>query len=136
DYSDTYKINLPVAGSLVPYLSGLGEGLMGSVAVDANKNGLLDSGETLATFSKPPFARIPVPAGTVYVTISAPTATETSYDLFLAADFAGDTPQTARDLGTLVAFVQADDFITPSPADLDFYKFKLSSTQSFTPRLE
>src|SRR5205823_15009988 len=42
----------------------------------------------------------------------------------------GDRTFTARDLGTLGAFTQAVDHTTTT--DIDFYKFALSSTQTFT----
>jgi hypothetical protein len=54
----------------------------------------------------------------------------------MIADFAGDTPQTARNLGSLGAFLDVKDFITSAPpADVDYYKFSLASAQTFTASL-
>src|SRR4029079_4994642 len=106
------------------------------ISKDTNNNGKFDGNEILATFSSnAPLVKQSFAAGTYFMTVAKAVTHE--YEVFLTPDFAGDTAQTARSLGTLGAFTQANDGVGASnPADVDFYKFAISGTQTFTATLD
>jgi hypothetical protein len=138
DSTDTYKFVLPLAGRLSGTFYNFAGNTHGIVEIsrDSNNNGKIDANELLQTFNNAtPLVKKSFAAGTYFMTVAKATTHE--YEIFLTPDFAGDTPQTARSVGTLGAFTKVSDGVGASnPADVDYYKFSLGSSQTFTATLD
>jgi hypothetical protein len=135
DASDTYKFKLAQAGAvdfrLEEQFSQEQSPVSATIAVDTNGNGKRDAGETIGTFDlKNPLLKT-LGKETYYVTLSG--GFHYGLGLILTPDFAGNSTQKAKDLGTLGSFASASDMLLPDPnGDVDFYKFKLASNQKVT----
>ncbi|HSV15557.1 MAG TPA: PPC domain-containing protein, partial [Tepidisphaeraceae bacterium] len=126
---DSYKFQLPAAGSINLLLSGLTH--------NANLHLLNSSGGQISTSAAAGTANDQInvnslSAGTYFAQVDfvndGSAGTSTAYALQLTADKAGNTLATARDLGDLsVATTKTiNDFVDASDT-ADFYKFELSS---------
>lgn len=128
---DSYRLQMPVAGTLNLLLSGMTH--------NANLH-LLDSAgneigaSRVAGTANDQITTGVVAAGTYFAQVDfvndGTAGTSTPYTLRLTPDKAGGTIDTARDLGDLAVATTAtvNDFI--GAGDVDFYKFSLSSTRN------
>jgi hypothetical protein len=102
---------------------------------DANHNGRIDSGEVLAnsahTGTSAQVISKSLAAGTYIVAVAATSAAGASYHLSLTSDYAGNTPKTARNIGTLAASATFHDFVGPSDPS-DYYRVALTSARTLS----
>jgi hypothetical protein len=135
--ADLRKFTFSASGTFKATLSGLTATAYMQLIRDTNANGLVDSGETLAS-STPGTASQTITrtlsSGTYYVRVAESASASTNYALTLKSDYAGNSLGSARNLGTLSAARSFKDFVG-SDDTADFYKFTLSSTKPFTASL-
>lgn len=150
DPSDFYQLNVPSPLQLNVFFSLFGDALTMIVGQDANGNGSVDPGEAFVTRS---IARAEdvrqtvnlLKAGTYFVEVRSAGTVGTNYGIVFATaplDFAGNTPETARDLGVLGATQTFKDFVGDGSIDRnargdpvlgaddvdDYYRFTLGTS--------
>ncbi|MDB5304633.1 MAG: Calx-beta protein [Phycisphaerales bacterium] len=122
------SVTLSAPGTLAAYLTNLSAHADLSIIRDTNRNQTIDTGEVITKCARPGTANqwvsTPLPAGTYYVGIAAATGASTRYNLTLFASYAGVTPATARNVGTLAGSVSFTDFVGYSHTD-GYYQFTL-----------
>ncbi len=146
DPVDYYKFTTPASGSIGAALA-IDFGGDADIALihDANNNGVVDKNDVLASATATKMGEEftkPIPAGTYYLRVSYVESQEMTamYFLSMQGDYAGNTPSAARNIGTLSGSHTFDDWASgPFGGAIsdtaDFYKFKLSSSKSFSAKL-
>ena len=133
DTNDFYRFNLTQNSNFSLLLNGL------SADADVrllNSSGVVIQSSTAGGTSSEAISRL-LTAGTYYVQVY-PYIGNTNYSLSLSAtalaipDLAGNTPATARDLGTLSSITRTvQDFVGTTDTN-DYYRFNLSATSNFS----
>jgi hypothetical protein len=147
DRIDFYKFTTTVPGRMSAELSTeFGGNVDLALVRDLNNDGIVEKNEILAASSLPlnSFDQIStaIPAGTYFLKVSFNDAfaTTSKYLLTFQTDFAGSTPATARNVGTLSGTRAFDDWASQSVGGIindtaDVYKFTLASTKTFTAKM-
>lgn len=139
DPSDIYKFTLNDVGNLQARVNSLSAGSRVELIRDLNNNGLIDSGEVIASAvdSFAPFqpsVATDLPQGTYYVRVSPSNpSNSTQYELTLVnTPFGGSPPPdpgnilaTARNLGAVAGTVTAREYVGVLDS-LDAYRFTLN----------
>jgi hypothetical protein len=147
DLIDFYKFTTTASGRISVELGPELSGNMDLALVrDLNNDGQIEKNETLAASSLPAnqFDQFTtsIPAGTYFIEVNFNDvrATISKYALTFNTDFAGSTPATARNVGTLAGTRTFDDWASQSFGGInsdtaDVYKFSLASTKTLTARM-
>lgn len=154
DAVDFYKVSIGSAQQLNVFFSLFSEPFTMTIARDANGNGVVDPGETLLTKTIATVDDVRqvvnLPAkGFYFVAITAAGTLGTNYGIVFATaptDNAGDTPETARNVGVLSASRTFSDFVGDGSIDTtaggvavlgaddvdDYYRFTLGGQGPYT----
>jgi hypothetical protein len=147
DLVDFYKFTASAGGKVSARLDpALGANADLALIRDANNNGKVDAGEVLAASplpgNKPEELSATIAAGNYFlrVTFNDIEGTASKYFLSFHTDYAGRTPVTARNVGTLVGPRAFDDWASGPFSGVisdtgDVYKFNLTSTRTLTAKL-
>jgi hypothetical protein len=135
--ADAYRFTLSRAAHVRFEITGYP--MTAALLVDSNHDDVMNFGtaEQLGTFQESSPLTKDLPAGT-YAIYTEFAGQASNYYITFTIDAAGNTAQTALDLGTLGAFSGVDDFVSNNNffgTDVDFYKFRLASTATFTATL-
>jgi serine protease len=130
-----YRFQLNATSNLNLTLNGLSADADLYFIRDSNNNGAIDSNDVIASSIAP--GTIPdtitmtgLAAGTYFVDVVR-YGGNTTYSLTLTADAAGNTLNTARNIGSLSRTQWFSDFVdSADPAD--YYRFSLSNTSNFS----
>ncbi|GAB4151246.1 MAG: hypothetical protein Fur0046_30570 [Cyanobacteria bacterium J069] len=139
DPSDIYKFTINDVGNLQARVNSISAGSRVELIRDLNNNGLIDSGEVIASsvdFSAPfqPSIATDLPQGTYYVRVSPSSpSNSTQYELTLVnTPFGGSPPPdpgnilaSARNLGAVAGTVTAREYVGVLDS-LDAYRFTLN----------
>ncbi|GAB4470701.1 MAG: hypothetical protein OHK0037_29650 [Elainellaceae cyanobacterium] len=139
DPSDLYKFTINDVGNLQARVNSISAGSRVELIRDLNNNGLIDSGEVIASAvdSFAPFqpsVATDLPQGTYYVRVSPSSpSNSTQYELTLVnTPFGGSPPPdpgnilaSARDLGAVAGTVTAREYVGVLD-NLDAYRFTLN----------
>ena len=118
-----------------------------SLIRDANNNGIVDKGDALATATILPMSQskeftTKISAGTYFlrVTFNDLDGFPSKYFVSFQTDYAGSTPKSARNVGSLSGTKTFDDWASgPFSGAIsdtaDVYKFSLSSTRTFSAKM-
>ena len=147
DTTDFYTFTASAAGTVgASVFTDFGGNVSLGLIKDANNNGVVDKNELLSTAilasSGAKELSHSISAGNYFlrVTSNDVDATVAKYFLSFQTDYAGSTPKTARNVGTLSGSHTFDDWasgpFTGAISDTDdIYKFSLSSTKNFSAKL-
>jgi subtilisin family serine protease len=141
DTVDVYRFDLSTTKSLTLNLSDLSTDVDLRLIVDANHNGIIDSGDVIADSvqggSLPETLTQVLSAGTYFVQVYQYSG-ETNYALSLSTttisvpvDNAGNTLATARNIGNLSSLQTFNDYVGTLDTN-DFYRFTLNQTNNLT----
>jgi hypothetical protein len=147
DTTDFYKFTASAAGTVgASIFTDFGGNVSLALIKDANNNGVVDKGELLSSavldsIGTKELSKA-IAAGNYFLRVTSNDidGTVAKYFVNFQTDYAGNTPATARSLGTLSGSHSFDDWASGpfggaiSDTD-DFYKFKLTSTKSFSAQL-
>jgi hypothetical protein len=145
DLVDFYKFTASAAGKVSAELtSEIGDADLALIR-DANNNGRVDPGEILASSAltgnfADQFSRS-ITAGNYFLRVTAKSdEAPTKYLLSFHTDYAGDTPATARNVGTLAGTKTFDDWASGPfggviSDKVDLYKVTLASTRTLAAKL-
>jgi hypothetical protein len=118
-----------------------------SLIRDANNNGIVDKGDVLATGQITPMSQTKeftakISAGTYFLraAFNDLEGITSKYSVSFQTDYAGATPKSARNVGSLFGTKTFDDWASgPFSGAIsdtaDVYKFSLSSTRAFSAKL-
>ena len=133
-----YRFELNATSNLNLTLNGLSADADLYLIRDSNNNGAIDANEVLAASTAPGVAPDTInvaglAAGSYFVDVARYSG-NTTYNLTLTADAAGNTLNTARNIGSLSSTQSFSDFVgNADPAD--YYRFSLSYTSNFSVNL-
>ena len=140
DTDDFYKFVLGANSNVTLSLTGLGADAALQLIKDANNNGVIDSGDVLATSNNSGTNNESISstltAGTYFARVYRVSG-DTSYTLTTNVtavpppDNAGNTLAAARNLGTASGTQSYSDYVNSSDTD-DFYKFALGADSNVT----
>jgi hypothetical protein len=137
DSADAYRFTLAAPGTVQAKVNSTA--LLAGIYTDSNHDDTIDfnpsGSERLKDFTYNSPLKITLPAGTYLIYLEETTG-PSGYTVTLSADLAGDSPDTARTLGTLGAFKQVNDGVAYNPTDVDWYKFSLSNSQTFSAEMD
>ncbi|MBW4581270.1 MAG: S8 family serine peptidase [Tildeniella nuda ZEHNDER 1965/U140] len=130
-----YRFQLNAISNLNLTLNGLSADADLYLIRDNNNNGAIDSNDVLAASVAPGTTPDSInvtglAAGTYFVDVIRYSG-NTTYNLTLTADAAGNTLNTARNIGSLYNTQRFNDFVG-SADSADFYRFSLSNTSNFS----
>ncbi len=133
-----YRFELNATSSLNLTLDGLSADADLYLIRDINNNGTIDSNDVIAASiapgTTPDIINVTgLAAGTYFVDVVRYSG-DTSYNLTLTADAAGNTLNTARNIGSLSSAQSFSDFVGSADPS-DFYRFSLSNTSNFSANL-
>jgi hypothetical protein len=134
DKLDIYKVTLQRNGRFTAVLSNLQADANLRIIHDANNNGMTDPGEVLVASAHTGTANesileTPLAAGQYYIAVDHAGGAGTNYSLRLGSDQAGNTLDTARDIGTLAGELSFTDLVS-SADTVDFYRIHLGSNNN------
>ena len=133
-----YHFQLGAPSSLNLTLNGLSADADLYLAYDRNNNGVIDSGEVIASSAAlgtvaETINQTGLTAGNYFAVVTQYSG-NTNYALTLTADTAGNTLPTARNLGAISGSGTVRDFVGNSDPN-DFYTFQLNSSSNLSLRL-
>ncbi len=147
DTTDFYKFTASASGTVgASIFTDFGGNVSLALIKDANNNGVVDKNELLSTAilasSGAKELSHSISAGNYFLRATSidVDATVAKYFLSFQTDYAGSTPATARNVGTLSGTKSFDDWasgpFSGAISDIaDVYKFSLSSTKTFSAKM-